>query len=62
LNVDPNTRLAWPIYPYNPYRNAPETSLAHAVGTLSVPLRFHPQPGRTVRAGEQEILFTLEAD
>jgi hypothetical protein len=62
LRLDPSAQLAWPVYPYNPYRNAPETSLAHAVGTLSVPLRFHPQSGRTVRPGEQEILLTLEVD
>jgi hypothetical protein len=62
LRLDPSAQLAWPVYPYNPYRNAPETSLAHAVGTLSVPLRFHPQSGRTVRAGEQEILLTLELE
>jgi hypothetical protein len=62
LRVDPSARLAWPIYPYNPYWNAPETSLEHAVGTLMVPLRFQPQPGRSVRVGEQEILFTLEAE
>src|SRR5262249_51983621 len=61
LSVDPTARLAWPVYPYNPYLNAPETSLAHAVGTLSVPLRFQPQPGRSIRVGEQEIAFTLEA-
>jgi hypothetical protein len=60
LRLDPTARLLWPVYPYNPYRNGPETSLAHAVGMLSVPLRFHPQPGRSVRPGEQEILLTLE--
>jgi hypothetical protein len=62
LRVDRTARLAWPIYPYNPYRNAPETSLEHVVGTLTAPLRFRPQPGRSVRVGEQEILFTLEAE
>lgn len=60
--LDPTARLAWPVYPYNPYQNAPETSLDHAVGALTVPLCFQPQPGRSVRALEQEIAFTLEAD
>jgi hypothetical protein len=55
-------RLAWPVYPYNPYRSAPETSLVHAVGSLSMPLRFDPQPDRPVRADEQEILLTLDAE
>jgi hypothetical protein len=60
LRVDPTARLAWPVYPYNPYRNGPETSLERAVGTLSVPLRFRPQSGRSVRVDEQEIAFALE--
>jgi hypothetical protein len=60
LRVDPTARLAWPVYPYNPYRNAPETSQERAVGTLTVPLRFQPQSGRPIRIGEQEIVFTLE--
>jgi hypothetical protein len=60
LRVDPAARLAWPVYPFNPYRNAPETSLEHAVAAVTVPLRFQPQPGRNVRPGEQEIAFALE--
>ena len=60
--MDPTARFAWPVYPFNPYRNAPEAGLEHAVGTLTVPLRFQPQPGRNVRPGEQEILFAVEAE
>jgi hypothetical protein len=60
LGVDPAARPAWPIYPHNPYRNGPETSLERAVGTLTVPLRFQPQSGRPIRVGEQEVVFTLE--
>ena len=62
LRVDPTAWLVWPVYPYNPYRNAPETSLERAVATLTVPLRFQPQPGRSVRVGEQAILFTIEVE
>jgi hypothetical protein len=62
LHVDPTARLTWPIYPFNPYRNAPEASLAHAVAALSVPLRFPAQSGRPIRVGAQEIVFTLEVD
>jgi hypothetical protein len=63
LKVDPTARLVWPMYPFNPYMNKPETKLDHAVGLLSVPL----QAKRTkedwfVRPGEQEILFTLMGD
>ena len=31
-------RLEWPVYPYNPYADAPETSLEYAVAALSFPL------------------------
>jgi len=59
LEVDPTARLAWPVYPHNPYADAPETSLTWAVGALSVPLRLASQPGRYVRAAEQEIRLRL---
>jgi hypothetical protein len=61
LTVDPAARLIWPILPFSPYRNAPETELRHAVGVLSVPVRVHPPPpgGLTWRRGE--IAFVLEA-
>ena len=62
LHVDPTARLVWPVYPHNPYTNAPEASLAHAVGVLSVPLRFNPRLGKPIRVGEQEIGFTLEVN
>jgi hypothetical protein len=39
MRIDAPARLSWPVYPYNPYANAPETSLEHAVAALSVPLR-----------------------
>ena len=59
LKVDPTARLVWPVYPHNPYADAPETTLEHAVGALSVPLRQKAQPGRSIRPNEQEISFTL---
>jgi hypothetical protein len=31
-------RLHWPVYPYNPYADAPETSIEHAVGALEFAL------------------------
>src|SRR6185503_6464380 len=39
LHVAPTARLVWPVLPFNPYRNAPETDLRHAVGVLSVPVQ-----------------------
>jgi len=62
LKVDPTARLIWPVYPHNPYADAPETTLEHAVGILSVPLRLKAQQGRYIRPGEQEISFALKAD
>lgn len=59
LRFDPTAQLVWPIYPYNPYASAPETTLDHAVAALSVPLRLKSRPGHFVRPGEQEISFTL---
>ena len=59
LKVDPTAKLAWPVYPYNPYAAAPEKELKYAVGALSVPLDLKSQPGRYVRPNEQEIAFTL---
>jgi hypothetical protein len=59
LTVDPAARLSWPVYPFNPYANAPETNLAYAVGALSAPLQL--KGGRGLRPGDQELAFTLEA-
>jgi hypothetical protein len=60
LRVDPTARLVWPILPFNPYRNAPETELRHAVGVLSVPLRVQPPAHGALNWRRQEIAFTLE--
>jgi hypothetical protein len=62
LRVEPTTRLAWPVYPFNPYANGPETALEFAVGALSVPLRLKSRPGHYVRPEEQEIAFALETN
>ena len=61
LKLDPTAKLVWPIYPHNPYADAPETNIQYAVGALSVPLRLKSQPGRYIRTNEQEIVFVLEA-
>ncbi len=62
LRLDPTARLAWPVYPHHPYTDAPEKSLDHAVGALSVPLRLKAVPGRYVRPAEQEIQFVVEVN
>jgi hypothetical protein len=60
LKFDPTARLVWPVYPHDPYTNAPEKSLDHAVGALSVPLRLKAQPGHYVRPDEQAISLLVE--
>lgn len=62
MKVDPAARLIWPVYPHNPYANAPETNIEYAVGALSIPLRLKSRPGHYIRANEQEISFTLSVD
>jgi hypothetical protein len=62
MKVDPAAKLVWPVYPHNPYTNGPETNLAYAVGALRVPLQLKSQPGRYIRVGEQEIMFTITAE
>ena len=44
LRVPKTARLTWPVLPFNPYANAPETELRHAVGVLTVPLAVEPPP------------------
>jgi hypothetical protein len=62
LRVDPSARLVWPVYPFNPYTNGPETDLRHAVGALSVPVRVRPPAGRNVSWRRQEIAFDVEVE
>ncbi len=60
LEAGAAARLTWPVYPFNPYANAPETNLSYAVGALSVPLQLQGGKGG-LRPHEQEITFTVEA-
>ena len=62
IKCDPTARLEWPVYPYDPYTDALEKSLDHAVGALSVPLRLNARPGHSVRPNEQEISFVVEVE
>jgi hypothetical protein len=62
LRVDPASRLSWPVYPYDPYADAPETGLEHAVGVLSVPLHGNQEQGSHRQHEPYEIPFTLEAN
>jgi hypothetical protein len=62
MYVDPAARLVWPVYPFNPYANAPEKGLDRAVAALSVPIRLQAKPGHPVRPNEQEIRFRLTTE
>lgn len=53
LNTNSAARVAWPVFPYNPYADGPETSLEYAVGTLSVPLELEQRQPKAIK-------FTLE--
>jgi hypothetical protein len=61
LKVDPSARLRWPIYPYNPYADAPEKTLDHAVGRLTVPIVLKSDH-EYVRPYQQKILLTLTTE
>ena len=52
LKVDSGASLKWPFYPFNPYANAPERGLAHAVAVLTVPLKD----------GAQEFAISIDAN
>jgi hypothetical protein len=62
LSVDPNARLIWPVYPFNPYSNGPETNLSHAVGALSVPVRIKSGTDASFPWRRQEIAFELAVE
>jgi hypothetical protein len=52
LRLPAGAGLSWPRYPFNPYLDGPETALARAVGTVTVPLG----------PGAQEIPFVFEVE
>ncbi|MCC7496903.1 MAG: hypothetical protein IT160_04950 [Bryobacterales bacterium] len=58
IKVDPAAKLIWPVYPFNPYANAPETGIHNAVARLTTPLVFDTV-GKYVHPNEQEIRFTI---
>lgn len=61
LHVDPTAKLTWPVFPFNPYRNAPETQTRHAVGMLTVSLKAQPPMQAASKWRRQEIAFVLES-
>ncbi len=61
LHVDPTSTLTWPVFGFNPYRNAPETELQYAVGVLTVPVRVQDPAEGPLNWRRQKIAFTLES-
>jgi hypothetical protein len=59
MKLDPTARLLWPVYPFNPYANGPETNLEWAVGVLSVDLHPAPAADSPVHHKEQQIDFVI---
>lgn len=43
LHLDQPAHLTWPVRPFNPYSNAPEKGINHAVGALVTELEGKPQ-------------------
>jgi hypothetical protein len=60
MTVDPAARLTWPVYPFNPYSNGPETDLRYAVGALSVPVKLQQPAEGAFAWRRQEIAFAIE--
>jgi hypothetical protein len=60
IKIDVPAQLSWPVYPYNPYSNAPETTLDHAVAALSVPFHAIGSEDSPHRALEISILIEAE--
>jgi len=58
MKVDPAARLVWPVYPFNPYGNSSETSLAWAVGAVSVDLAPKKESPASMHK-EQQIDFVI---
>lgn len=50
LYFPPGMRFIWPVYPFNPYKDGPETDLAKAIGLLSLPLQQK----------DQDLLFSID--
>lgn len=48
------------MFPFNPYRNGPETELRHAVGVLTVPVTVKPSADGSLPWRCQNLAFALE--
>ena len=61
MKMDPVARLVWPVYPFNPYANGPETSLEWAVGALSVDVHPQKHSGESQHKEQQiDVVITVD--
>jgi hypothetical protein len=52
LTLPKGMKLTWPVYPFNPYRDANETEISKAIGRLSIPLKQE----------DEEMQFSISVD
>ena len=52
MQIPQGMHLTWPVLPFNPYKNKPETELSLAIGRLSTPLKNE----------DQKFEFVVEVD
>ena len=62
MKIDKTARLVWPVYPFNPYADGPETNLEWAVGALSVDLHPTPAADSPVHHKEEQIDFVISVE
>jgi hypothetical protein len=62
MKLDPAASLIWPVYPHNPYADAPETQLRYAVGRLTIPLYLKQQSGHYVRPNEKQLELEISTN
>ncbi|MEX0717157.1 MAG: hypothetical protein WD066_11235 [Planctomycetaceae bacterium] len=62
IELPDTARLDWPVYPYNPYADARETSLSRAVGALWAPVQLRSGGGGPRNVGQRiEFVFDVPA-
>ncbi len=62
LRLKDDATLEWPVYPYNPYRNGPETTLKHAVALLQIPLKLQAPKEHWMQPNERMIELRFQVN
>lgn len=61
LTIPATAQFVWPVLPFNPYKNGPETEMRHAVGVLTVPVQVQPPTEGALDWRRGAIAFELGA-